>query len=113
VSEAVELTGRHCSACEAGISPLTESDAAKLAGGLDPDWERTALHIRRSFRFADFRDTFAFATKVALLAEAEGHHPELLVRWGRLVVTLTTNAANGLTDNDFIMAAKIDTFVGS
>ncbi|MDQ4092426.1 MAG: 4a-hydroxytetrahydrobiopterin dehydratase [Actinomycetota bacterium] len=78
---------------------------------IDSAWEREANRsIRRVFTFPNFRDAFTLATQVALLAESQGHHPDLEVSWGRLVVTLMTHSAGGLTESDFIMAAKIDGF---
>jgi 4a-hydroxytetrahydrobiopterin dehydratase len=103
-----DLRSRTCAACAAGTSPLPAAEAAVLATGLDAAWTCSEQRLRRVLTFADFRDAFSFATRIALLAEAEGHHPEMFIRWGRLEVTLTTNSVGGLTENDFIMAAKID-----
>jgi pterin-4a-carbinolamine dehydratase len=64
--------------------------------------------LRREFSFPDFRDAFGLVARVALLAESEGHHPEIELGWGRAAFSLTTHAAGGLTRNDFIMAARID-----
>jgi 4a-hydroxytetrahydrobiopterin dehydratase len=76
---------------------------------IDSAWERESnKNLRRNFEFRNFRDAFGLATRVALLAEQEGHHPDLEIRWGRLGIFLTTHVAGGLTDNDFILAAKID-----
>ena len=77
-------------------------------GELGDTWTVEESKLTREFKFDNFRDAFGMATKVALLAEEEGHHPDFEVGWGRLALTLTTHAAKGLTDNDFIMAAKID-----
>jgi 4a-hydroxytetrahydrobiopterin dehydratase len=111
MSDVQDLAKRTCQECLPGSVHLEEAEAAGLGRAVSPGWEREgSLRIRRRFRFANFRDAFALATKVALLAESQGHHPDLEVGWGRLVVTLTTHAAGGLTENDFIMAAKIDGF---
>jgi 4a-hydroxytetrahydrobiopterin dehydratase len=104
-----ELHKRHCEACEPGTPPVSEKRAAELQADLDEGWQRNANQsLTRSFEFRNFRDPFGLATRIALLAEQEGHHPDLEIGWGRLAVKLTTHAAKGLTDNDFIMAAKID-----
>jgi 4a-hydroxytetrahydrobiopterin dehydratase len=104
-----ELAKRKCEACAPGTPSLDEAAAAALHAQVDPGWERDGTSmLRRAFEFPNFRDAFGFATRVALLAEDQGHHPDLEVGWGRVAVSLTTHAAGGLTDNDFIMAAKID-----
>jgi 4a-hydroxytetrahydrobiopterin dehydratase len=104
-----QLTSRKCQECAPGTPPIEEARAATLQDQLDPSWTRTGTaKLQRELRFPNFRDAFGFTAKVALLAEAEGHHPDLEVGWGRVAVALTTHSAGGLTDNDFIMAAKID-----
>jgi 4a-hydroxytetrahydrobiopterin dehydratase len=108
-----ELAKRKCEACVPGTPSLDEAAAAELHAEIDPGWERDdTVTLRRVFKFPNFRDAFGFATRVALLAEDQGHHPDLEVGWGRVAVALTTHAAGGLTDNDFIMAAKIDRLAG-
>lgn len=107
-----ELAGRKCEACAPGTPPLEESRAAELHTQLDGAWERDGnKRLHRFLEFSNFREAFAFATRVALLAEAEGHHPDLTIGWGKAGVDLTTHVAGGLTDNDFILAAKIDLLV--
>ena len=103
-----ELARRHCEACESGTPPLGAEQAKQLHSELNPAWVLGGDNLQRTFEFRNFRDPFGLATKVALLAEAEGHHPDLEISWGKLVVFLKTHSAGGLTDNDFIMAAKID-----
>jgi 4a-hydroxytetrahydrobiopterin dehydratase len=104
-----DLARRKCQACTPDTPTLDRSAAKELMGQVDPDWALAdGGTIHRKFKFRNFRDAFGFATRVALLAEDEGHHPDLEIGWGRVAVSLTTHAAGGLTDNDFIMAAKID-----
>jgi 4a-hydroxytetrahydrobiopterin dehydratase len=104
-----QLANRHCQACEPGTPPIGEDRAVDLEAQLDPSWTREGvLRLRRELRFANFRDAFGFVARLALLAESEGHHPDIELGWGRVAVTLTTHAAGGLTDNDFILAAKLD-----
>ena len=79
-----------------------------MMGQIHADWVMENNRIERQFKFKNFRDAFGLATKVALLAEQQGHHPDFELGWGFLKLTLTTHAAKGLTDNDFIIAAKID-----
>ena len=92
-----------------GTPSLGEDEAHALATNLDQRWQRDGTsRLSREFSFGDFRDAFGFATRVALLAERELHHPELTVTWGNVVVTLWTHTVQGLSRNDFIIAAKID-----
>jgi 4a-hydroxytetrahydrobiopterin dehydratase len=92
-----------------GTPPLAEDKARALAAHVDPAWRRDGTRsLVREFTFGDFRDAFGFATRVALLAEREFHHPELTVTWGKVLVTLWTHTVGGLSRNDFIIAAKID-----
>jgi len=104
-----ELWQRKCEACAPGTPPIEESRAKELHSKVERPWGReTNKQLTRSFKFRNFRDAFGFASRIALLAESEGHHPDLEIGWGRVEVSLTTHVAGGLTDNDFIMAAKID-----
>ena len=103
-----ELASEHCEACEKGTPPLSEEEAVQL-GTRAPEWQREGnQRLRREFKFANFRDAFGFVARVALVAESEGHHPDIELGWGRAQFDLTTHAASGLTRNDFVMAAKID-----
>ena len=83
-----------------------------LAGGLAPDWHVGDSDVRREFTFRSFNEAFGLATRVALLAEAQGHHPELEIAWGRLGIRFSTHSIGGLSRNDFIMAARIDRLAG-
>ena len=107
-----ELAAAHCEVCEPGTPPLPEHEAAELSAQV-PSWEREGNRsLRREFSFPDFRDAFAFVAQAALIAEAEGHHPDIELGWGRAAFELTTHAASGLTRNDFVLAAKIDRLAG-
>ncbi|HXX60366.1 MAG TPA: 4a-hydroxytetrahydrobiopterin dehydratase [Candidatus Sulfotelmatobacter sp.] len=106
------LAREHCQPVRPGTSALSHFDIEELADELEPGWHVNDDLIRREYVTHDFAEAFAFATRIALLAEAEGHHPELTVAWGRLVVTLSTHAARGLTRNDFVLAARIDALGG-
>jgi 4a-hydroxytetrahydrobiopterin dehydratase len=106
-----DLATQTCKQCAPGSLPLEEVQAAELQRQLDGAWEREGNRlIRRVFSFPDFQGPFALATHVALLAESQGHHPDLEMSWGKLTVTFTTHHAGGLTESDFVMAAKIDGF---
>jgi len=88
-------------------------EIAGLRAQLSAEWEvEKTTRLRRALRFATFSQAFATATRIALLAEAEGHHPEMTVGWGHLDIELFTHAVGGLTRNDFIFAAKVDAVTG-
>lgn len=105
----IYLTDKKCVACEGGIPPLTLGEISEFQPEV-PEW-RVAddiLSISREFPFKTFRDAMLFAIRISDLAEEEGHHPTLTVSWGKVGVRLTTDAIKGLSQNDFILAAKID-----
>lgn len=106
------LAGGHCVACEAGTPPLSADEARALLGQV-PGWELEEGKISRRFRFKDFKGSMEFVNRVAEVAEAEGHHPDLHISWNRVRVELTTHAIKGLSRNDFVMAAKINEMAGS
>ena len=106
---AASLAGKTCTPCRGGIPPLTR-DEAEAHLRQTPDWQLLddAHRIERTFKFKDFAEAFAFVTKAADLAEAEGHHPDITFGWGYATVSLYTHKIKGLHENDFIMAAKLD-----
>lgn len=105
---AESLAREHCSELPTGSPALGADEVASLAAALSPDWQVRDGELRREFSFRTFNAAFGLATRVALLAESEAHHPEMEVGWGRLVVRLSTHSVGGLSRNDFIMAARID-----
>lgn len=102
-----ELTGRKCVPCEGGTPPLPDADIARLLKQL-PGWKREGPAIVREFQFKDFHETMAFVNAVAGVANRENHHPDMEVGYNRCVVRFTTHATGGLSENDFIAAAKVD-----
>ena len=103
-----ELAGRHCVPCEGGIKPL-DGKAVEIQLAQIQNWEVVdGHHLRKVWKYPDFRSALAFVNRVGEVAEAEGHHPDFALGWGRVEITLWTHAAGGLTDNDFILAARID-----
>ncbi len=103
------LLAKHCTPCEGGVPALARDSAESLAQRLQ-DWvvAADARSISRSWNVKDFMEAIDFFNRVAALAEAEGHHPDLhLEGYRRVKISLTTHAVGGLTENDFIMAAKI------
>ena len=109
-TEGGPLARKKCIPCEGDVKPLTPQQATELATELDPNWLLVddAHLLVREFRFRNFAEAMIFANKVAVVAEEEGHHPDLAVGWGSVGVELSTHAIGGLSENDFILAAKID-----
>ena len=105
----MELSEKKCIPCEGGIPPLDEKEISEYIDHISKDWKVIDNNkLTREFYFVSYKHTIDFVNKVANLAEAEGHHPVLHVYFGRIVVELWTLAINGLSENDFILAAKID-----
>ena|SRR5581483_7263078 len=104
-----ELSKKKCIPCEGGVDPLTKEEAEKLMPELN-DWSLIdeAHLLAKGFKFKDFKETMLFVNKVAAIAEEEGHHPDMTVSYNTVTVELMTHAIGGLSENDFIVAAKID-----
>ncbi|MGE5625709.1 MAG: 4a-hydroxytetrahydrobiopterin dehydratase [Bacillota bacterium] len=104
------LAEKHCVPCEGGISPLTKEESERYLKKIAPDWTLTpdAKEIRKDFKFKGFQGTMFFVNAVAWIAQAEGHHPDLEVGFNHCLVRYSTHAIAGLSENDFICAAKID-----
>ena len=109
-----ELTAKHCVPCEGGLLPMTRPEAEKLLRRLHGDWSLNddATEIRRDFRFKGFNRTMGFVNAVAWIANNENHHPDMEVGWGHCLVRFSTHAIKGLSENDFICAAKVDALLG-
>lgn len=106
-----ELAQQQCEACRADAPKVSDAELAALMKNL-PDWAPMArngvLQLEREFKFKNFKLAWAFADKVAELAESEFHHPTITLEWGKVTVTWWTHAIHGLHRNDFIMAARTD-----
>ena len=109
------LADRRCKPCEGGVEPLTGEQVEKLREGLDPAWTVSpdGRVLSRAFEFPAYSRTLGFANAVAWIAIQEGHHPELIVGYSSCEVRWTTFAIDGLSDNDFICAAKTDRLLGT
>jgi 4a-hydroxytetrahydrobiopterin dehydratase len=106
-----KLTEKHCVPCEGGMPPLDDSSVGLLMGevkGWSKRDEPQGARITKRFKFKDFVAGMAFIDKMAVLAEAEQHHPDFCVHYNQVDVTLWTHAVGGLSENDFILAAKLD-----
>jgi 4a-hydroxytetrahydrobiopterin dehydratase len=107
-----QFADKQCVPCRGGVPPLKGSDLQKLHG-LVPRWAvENDHHIQREFKFPDFQQALDFVNRVGALAEEQGHHPDILLAWGKAEITLWTHKIDGLTESDFIMAAKIDRLSG-
>jgi 4a-hydroxytetrahydrobiopterin dehydratase len=105
-----DLAFRKCAPCEGGVLPLTESEAIALREQLHHDWQLAtdAKSLKRSLKFKDFYRTMSFVNALAHIANIEDHHPDLEVGYNYCHVTFSTHSIGGLSQNDFICAAKID-----
>jgi len=105
----MDLSSKRCKPCEGGIAQLDKQEVEAFKKQLKAEWEVTdSKKISREYSFADFALTMSFVNKVADLAEEEGHHPVMHVYYGKVIIELWTHAINGLSENDFILASKID-----
>ena len=103
-----DLARKQCVPCRGGVPPLSGKELENLAKQV-PHWKViNAHHISRAFMFPDFKQALAFVNKVGAIAEEQGHHPDILLSWGKAEVTTWTHKIDGLTESDFILAAKID-----
>ncbi len=109
-----ELHKNTCEACRVGAPLITDAEKAELLPQI-PDWEVISVdnieQLSRTYKFNNFLEAMAFADRVGEIAEAEGHHPAILVEWGKVNVRWWTHKINGLHKNDLVMAAKTDTLI--
>ena len=102
------LAAKTCVPCRGGVSPLKGEELAALEKQVD-DWNVIEEHhITKTFTFLNFREALSFVNRVGELAEEQGHHPDISLAWGKVGITSWTHKINGLTESDFILAAKID-----
>ncbi len=108
-----DLKDRKCKPCEGGVTPYTPGEARALMAQLDARWHlnEPGTALRLELRFSDFHHTMSFVNALAHIANVQDHHPDLEVGYGYCNVTYSTHAICGLSDNDFICAAKIDALV--
>ena len=104
----MSLAAKTCVPCRGGVPPLNGLELQKFRQEV-PAWTVVdEHHLVRSFKFPNFQQALDFVNRVGAVAEQQGHHPDMLLAWGKVEVTLWTHKVNGLTESDFIMAAKID-----
>ena len=102
-----DLSARHCKPCEGGTSPLSPAESERYLTGLT-GWEHAEGMIAKRFEFKNYCQTMAFVNAVAWIAQSQGHHPDLEVSYRSCRVSYTTHAIGGLSENDFICAARVD-----
>jgi len=103
------LAEKDCVPCKGGVPPLKGKDLTRLAGELRDGWRVVdEHHLEKEFTFPDFRQALGFTNKVGELAEAQNHHPDIFLGWGRVKLTIWSHKINGLTESDFVLAAKAD-----
>lgn len=108
MKEMCDLADRQCVPCRGGVPPLKGEKLANLAKQL-PGWQVVdEHHIERRYEFPDFVTALAFVNRVGEVAEQQGHHPDIFLTWGEVRIKLFTHKIDGLSESDFILAAKID-----
>ncbi len=108
-ASAARLANRQCVPCTSDTPPLTPTEAEALLCALSDAWSiNDAGHLVRGYGFDDFMGALAFANRVGAIAEEQGHHPDLWIRWGRCRIEVWTHAIDGLSEADFILAAKVE-----
>lgn len=106
----MSLSERQCIPCRGKVPPLDRAKITEFHNELGSDWQVIAgHHLEKEFSFPNFVDALAFVNRIGEIAEAQGHHPDLELGWGRVKATIWTHKIDGLTESDFILAAKFDT----
>ena len=102
------LAEKTCVPCRGGVPPLTASQITPLAAQVDKWSVVENHHIEKEFKFPDFKTALDFVNEVGTIAEEQGHHPDIYLAWGKAQIKIWTHKINGLTESDFILAAKVD-----
>ncbi len=103
------LAEQECVPCKGGVPPLSGVELDRLAKELGGGWQVVnGHHLEKEYPFKDFRQALEFTNKVGELAESQGHHPDIYLAWGKVKLTIWTHKVNGLTQSDFVLAAKAD-----
>ncbi len=106
------LAERKCVPCRGGVPPLKGDALTTLLAQLDGTWKVIGEHhLEREYRFPDFKEGLDFTVRVGEMAEEQGHHPDIYLAWGKVKLTIWTHKIDGLTESDFIFAAKSDTLL--
>ena len=104
-----ELAKNECIPCKGGVPPLEADDIAKLHAELGDTWQVIDNHhLTREYKFDGYMPAVAFTNTVAAIADVQDHHPDILLCWGKVTVTIWTHKIDGLTESDFFFAAKVE-----
>lgn len=103
-----DLAQRDCVPCRGGVPPLQGEQIRELFAQLDGWQVINEHHLQKTYEFKDFRESLGFVNRVGALAEEQGHHPDICFGWGKADITIWTHKIDGLTESDFVLAAKID-----
>lgn len=104
-----ELAKKECIPCKGGVAPLRGRDLTLLLGQVGKGWSCiNEHHLYKKYDFTNFRQALDFTSRVGELAEQQGHHPDIYLAWGKVILTVWTHKIDGLTESDFIFAAKAD-----
>lgn len=108
-----ELVKKECVPCKGGVPPLRGKELAELMEKLGGGWRVVeGHHLEKEYKFRNFREALDFTNHVGELAEAQGHHPDICLGWGKVALAVWTHKIDGLTESDFIFAAKADAIIG-
>ena len=104
-----KLAEKDCVPCKGGVPPLKGQALTKIRKQLNGHWKVIkGHHLEKEYDFKDFKQALAFTNRVGKLAEAQGHHPDIYLAWGKVKVTIWTHKVDGLTESDFVLAARAD-----
>jgi 4a-hydroxytetrahydrobiopterin dehydratase len=104
-----KLAKKDCVPCKGGVPPLRGEELGRLAWEIGAEWRVIdEHHLERDFAFKNFREALALVNKIGALAEAQNHHPDIYLAWGKVKLTLWTHKIDGLTESDFVFAAKVN-----
>ena len=107
--KADELAAKKCVPCKGGVPPLKGAALKNLLTAVNNNWRVVNdHHLEKEYTFKDFREALAFTNRVGEMAEEQGHHPDIHLAWGKVKVTIWTHKIDGLTESDFIFAARTD-----
>jgi 4a-hydroxytetrahydrobiopterin dehydratase len=107
-----ELASMECVPCKGGVPPLAGDELNQMMDQLGGGWQVVdGHHLEKEFQFSDFRGALDFTNRVGELAEAQGHHPDIYLTWGKVKITVWTHKIDGLTESDFVFSAKSDTLI--